>query len=265
MFENTYLVTNKLETFTHADVDAAETALGTRFPDGYREYVTTLGKGDYCGYLDVFPPKRIVANQLENKPPLEEFCELWDGSEFGITPERLAKAIIVATTMDGDSVIFEPGLPESVYVLPESEEVVYKAGSTLLAGLDWLCKPRCSSAFRYFSSRLDRKHEPLPKVVRLSLDHFRDWITAVGEYDHLDLYWNDNPGVSLEMYRLLEGRMDLVAPELGEVTAFYKSFSGYVSASIDGAGNVDAQVVHDADQSNDTLTQIVNYLRSKAA
>ncbi len=61
MFENTYLVTDKLETFTHEDVDAAEAALGTRFPDGYREYVTTLGKGEYCGFLWTYDPS-VVAN-----------------------------------------------------------------------------------------------------------------------------------------------------------------------------------------------------------
>ena len=38
MFENTYLVTDELETYSHAEADAAEAALGTRFSDGYREF-----------------------------------------------------------------------------------------------------------------------------------------------------------------------------------------------------------------------------------
>ena len=109
LFADTYLVTDKLETYSHEDVDAAEAALGTRFPDGYREYVTTLGKGEYCDYIHVYPPEQIVNNQRGEKPPLEEFCHSWDGSEFGITPERLAKAIVVGNLMDGDWIIFEEG------------------------------------------------------------------------------------------------------------------------------------------------------------
>ena len=150
-------------------------------------------------------------------------------------------------------------------MLPESEDIIYKAGPTLLDALTWLYKPISLSQFRYFDSRLNQQHEPTPTKLHLSLDNFRDWLVALGGYEHLEEKWNDNPGISLEMYRLLDGRMDLVAPELGEVTAFYKSFSGYVSASIDGGGDVHAQVVHDANQSSDTLTEIVDYLRSRAA
>ena len=50
LFTDTYLVTNKLETYSDAAVDTAEAQLGTRFPVGYREYVTTLGKGEYCDF-----------------------------------------------------------------------------------------------------------------------------------------------------------------------------------------------------------------------
>ncbi len=63
MFDNTYLVTDKRTTFSEAEVDAAETQLGTRFPEGYREYMTRLGVGEYCGYINVFPPQTIADNQ----------------------------------------------------------------------------------------------------------------------------------------------------------------------------------------------------------
>lgn len=265
MFENTYLVTDKLSTSSADEVDAAEAQLATSLPAGYPEYVTTLGKGEYCGYINVFSPTIIVNNQLGKKPPLEEFCHLWDGAEFGITPERLAKAILIATSIDGDWVVFEAGVPDAVYVLPESEEVIYKAGPTLMDALTWLYEPQGRPRFRYFDSGIDQKPEALPTNLRLSLDKFRDWLVALGGYDHLEETWNDNPGVSMEMYRLLEGRMDLIAPELGHIMAFYKSFGGCVWASVDGGGRVSAQFVHDADSSTDIMQQILDYLQSKVA
>ena len=268
MFENTYLVTDKLTTFSAAEVDAAEARLETQFPEGYREYMTAFGKGEYCSYLNVFAPQIIVQNQLGAKPPLEEFCDLWDGAEFGISPERLAKAILLASSMSRDWVVFEPGIPEAVYVLPESEDVIYKAGATLMDALTWLCEPNWPKhrpRFRYFNSGINQKREKLSHTLRLSLDKFRNWLVALGEYNHLEEIWDDNPGVSSEIYVLLKGRMDLVSSELGQIMAFYQSFGGYVSASVDGTGNVSAQVVHDADKSSDTMKQIVEYLQSRAA
>lgn len=258
-------MTDKLETYSHEEVDAAEAQLCTSFPDGYREYVTTLGKGEYCGYINVSSPQMIVKNQTGDKPPLLEFCNSWGGLEFGITPERLAEAILIATSIDGDWVVFEAGIPDAVYILPESEDLVCKAGVNLRDALDRTCQLGSRTKFRYFDSKISQKEELLPSPLRLSLDHFRDWITATGEYDHLDLHWNDNPGVSLEMYRLLEGRMDLVAPELGEVTAFYKSFGGYVMASAMSSSGAWAQLVHDAGKDTALMQKISEYLRSKAA
>ena len=69
LFANTYLVTDKLETYSHEEVDAAEAQLSTAFPVGYREYATSLGKGYYCGFIGVVAPKQIVKQQ-ETKPPL---------------------------------------------------------------------------------------------------------------------------------------------------------------------------------------------------
>lgn len=268
MFENTYLVTDKLATFSEEEVDAAEAQLGAIFPAGYRKYMTVLGKGDYCGIISVYPPQLIVKDYLGEKPMLEEFCNSWDAGETGVSPERVAKSFLVAASTWGDWVMSEPDAPDAVYVLPESGEVIYKAGATLMDALTWLCEPNWPKhrpCFRYFNSGIDQKREKLPHTLRLSLDKFRDWLLALGEYDHLEETWNDNPGVSLEMYSLLEGRMDLVAPELGQVMAFYKSFGGYISASVDGAGNVSAQLVHDVERSNNTLMQIMDYLQSKAS
>lgn len=65
MFENTYLVTDKLKTFSAAEVDAAEAQLGIRFPEGYREYMTRLGVGEYCNFVVIHDPANIVRNDLQ--------------------------------------------------------------------------------------------------------------------------------------------------------------------------------------------------------
>ena len=265
MFENTYLVTDKLATFTHADIDAAETELGTRFPDGYREYMTTFGKGEYCNYINVSTPQMIVKDQMGEKPPLQQFCNSWDGSEFGITPERLAKAILLGNSIDGDWIIFEAGLPDAVYVLPESEYIFYSGGLNLLDALDRTCKIGGRSEFRYFNSHINQKQASLPRAMRSSLEHFRDWVTAVGEYDHLDIQWDNTPSITLDMYTTLKLNMGMVAPELSNVVAFYKSFGGFIWAESLPDGGLYAELVHDADKDMALMQKILAYLRSKAA
>ncbi len=264
LFVDTYLVTDKLETYLESDVDAAEAQLGTRLPAGYREYVTTLGKGEYCRFLWMYNPLEIVRDRANRRTELEQYAHLWEDGFDILSEERLRECIVFGATIDADLTVFHPDAPDTVYELPRHDSTIYKIGQSLEEALAWYRRERLKINLGYFDSGLNQKGEPTPTNLCLSLDNFRDWLVALGGYTHLEERWNDNPGVSLDMYTALKMQMDMVAPELGEVMAFYNSFSGYVSASVDGIGRVDAQVVHDADQSNGTLTQIVDYLRSKA-
>ena len=43
------------------DVDQLEETFGIGFPDGYRDYVTTLGLGEYCNYIRIAMPDAIMS------------------------------------------------------------------------------------------------------------------------------------------------------------------------------------------------------------
>jgi hypothetical protein len=59
--DDIYVVTDRLETASAADVTQAEHQLGCRFPTGYAEYVQRLGRGSLNDLVRVMLPGRIVA------------------------------------------------------------------------------------------------------------------------------------------------------------------------------------------------------------
>lgn len=264
MFENTYLVTDKLSTSSTEDVDAAEAQLGVRFPVGYRDYVTRLGKGEYCGFVRMYAPSEIVDSRASRQSEFEDYAHRWEDGYDVLNKERLRECIVIGASIDADLIVFHPDAPDSLYDLPRHDSSIYHIGTSVGEAMVWYRRERLKIGFDYFESYITRQEASLPAFLNLSLGEFRDWLRALGGYDHLDEKMNSNPGVTLSDYLLMEGDLSQVAPELAEVEAFYKSFGGYVTAYVDGAGRVSARVVHDADQGTDLMRQIVEYLRSKA-
>ncbi len=77
MFDNVTVVGGPLVLSPSAEVDAAEAQLGTRFPTGYREYVTRFGEGVLGGsYIRIYPPRRILSganNLAEWRQRIDEY------------------------------------------------------------------------------------------------------------------------------------------------------------------------------------------------
>lgn len=150
-----YLVKDELTPRTEAEVDAAEDALGMRLPDGYREFVTTLGDGEVSGLLRVCPPddllrqQRFLANVLHSA---------WFYTEPNETMTRAyaMESVMVADTSEGDMVIFHPSTRQ-LHVLPRNDTRTHAVGPDLWALVDWfqdsgvLVNPH---PFRYFESEL---------------------------------------------------------------------------------------------------------------
>ena len=266
MFENTYLVTDKLITFSEEEVDAAEAQLGTRLPEGYQEYMARLGAGEYCGYINVFPPQTIVNNQLGGKPPLEEFCQSWDGTEFGLSAERLARANLLATSIDGDWVIFETGTFDAVYGLPRDEQVVVKAGTTFMDALTWLYEPEGRPRFRYFNSEIDQEYVPIPRNLTLSYEELRDWLLGLHRHDHVEEISRPNEASGNMTYALSVGaKVQIAQPnEEKHLMAYFKRFSGYVMCYTDLFGRLNLQIAYDPTAEDDTIQNMILFLDSKA-
>jgi len=54
------------------DVDELEHTLGVVFPAGYREFVTTLGLGEYCNYIRIAMPDAIISGCRDSQKFLDE-------------------------------------------------------------------------------------------------------------------------------------------------------------------------------------------------
>ena len=139
MFENIVVKGTIVDTASQAGVSAAELALGTRFPAGYREYITRFGRGVLGGtYIRIYIPGRIVAERAEWRARIDEYW-FWDDGAPVLTKERALECIVFSDTLDGDELIFHPCAPDTIYVLLRQADTIYVAGVGLPAAIEWMC------------------------------------------------------------------------------------------------------------------------------
>jgi hypothetical protein len=143
MFENITVIGSPLVLSTPAEVDAAESHLGIRFPTGYREYVTKFGEGVLGGsYIRIYPPHRILGgtsnNLLQWRQRISAYW-FWDLGRDVLTKEEALQSVIIGDTLDGDELIVHPSKPERVFVLPRNRHKIYVAGDGLPEAIEWLC------------------------------------------------------------------------------------------------------------------------------
>jgi len=178
-FADLYLVSDKLRHIEQGLVDKLEGRLGFPLPAGYADFVTTLGIGTYCGLLRVYEPQRIL-DELEKEcnrrdesyrgsaAPLvwtgHEF-ESWDEQYFWeaglevLSKEQILSSILFADTIDGDNIIFNPDIPDRLFVLPRDDDSIYWVPESFKNPLLWRSQKgivRRPPEFRYFESWRDR-------------------------------------------------------------------------------------------------------------
>jgi len=140
---------------TDEEVNAAEAALGVRFPDGYREYVKELGYGTYNVFLRVYLPSRLLRERRQWRDRIREYW-FWDEGPLLLTQARALECIVLADTMNGDDLIYHPSDPATLYVLPRHKERVFRAGTDLYSAVKWMLGSGklMRSKLRYFESEL---------------------------------------------------------------------------------------------------------------
>ena len=142
MFESIRVIGGPLRPSSAADVKAAETQLGVRFPTGYREYVTRFGEGVLGGaYIRIYPPHRILAGPNNVGEWRERIREYWQWEEAGrvLTKQEALEGVIIGDTVAGDELVVHPSNPDRIMVLPHDSETIYVAGNGLQAVIEWLC------------------------------------------------------------------------------------------------------------------------------
>lgn len=128
----------KLTLASDEDVDFAETIMKVVFPDGYKEYVTTLGHGEYCNFIRIDMPKDILFGYKKYRTFLDEYW-FWEIGEHILSKEKAIECVKIGDTDHGDVIIFHPSNSNELFILPHEDDMLYSIGRNLYEAIDWLC------------------------------------------------------------------------------------------------------------------------------
>jgi len=158
VFANLYLVTDKLQTISPHEIDALERTLGLSLPEGYYEYMTTLGVGTYCDLLRVYEPRRVLEESEKMRNLWRDYC-FWEAGREILSKEQILEAIIFADTEVGDNVVLSTDMPDRLFVLPRDDDTVYWVPENFRNPLLWRSQDGIvhrPPEFQYFESWRDR-------------------------------------------------------------------------------------------------------------
>jgi hypothetical protein len=137
-FEDVYLVSDKLVLTTQLELDELEAWLGAPLPCGYATFMTSLGNGSYCDFMNVLAPEQIREVCEERREFVREYyLQFWEGNEDILPFDEAVKGVRFAATDDGDEVFYCPGDAPQLIVLPRHDDVVYWLESGFEDPLHW--------------------------------------------------------------------------------------------------------------------------------
>ncbi len=116
-FDDIYLVSLDIQPVTHAEVEALQSALGLPLPVGYVEFITRFGEGLYCDFFRILSPKETLERALEVRRWWQERW-FFESPESLLTQEQAVSGFMIASSIDGDQIVFYPPQPEKLYILP---------------------------------------------------------------------------------------------------------------------------------------------------
>jgi hypothetical protein len=134
---NIHLINHNLVLASAEEVTQLEQQLGAKMPDGYQEFVTTLGLGILKDAVRIYMPNRISRE-------LNEFQQRWDEYWFCdkgrdiLSKEKAMESIIIADTIIGDELVFHPLQPNKLYILPHNSDQIFEPGSNLDEAIEWI-------------------------------------------------------------------------------------------------------------------------------
>jgi hypothetical protein len=135
-FADVYLVSTDLLLATLSEIEALEQELAIKVPPGYTEFMTTLGFGEYCYNLVVYPPQQILSEYRAAQASWQDYY-FWEDSADVLTKEEIIQSIIFGQSFDGDKIIFCPAKPSQLFVLPRHDLDIYSIPSNFFEPLEW--------------------------------------------------------------------------------------------------------------------------------
>lgn len=127
-----------------AEVSEMELRMGTRFPTGYRDFMTTLGEGNLgSDCICVYPPWEINnKTQAEWRERVSDYWN-WDRSAKVLNKEKALECVLIGSSCDGE-IVFHPSEPDRLYILSQDSPQIHRVGPGLFAALDQLLGSRIS-------------------------------------------------------------------------------------------------------------------------
>lgn len=241
-FEDIYRAGSRLELASAEDVADAESALGTRLPRGYPEFLTTLGTGEINGWLRLYMPSKIL-NELEFFQSVMQDFFTWDRERSALSQARAAECIPMADTGWGDWIAFHPADPDTLFSLPRNDDAISRIGEGFEEALDWLCESGALApalSFRYF--------EPT------TMSGMWDLCAPAGT--------TDASSIAAGLAAMAPPDRTLVHPKYPHesVTFFYRQASAFVSLREDSFGDVIANLSFDRENKAPLVPRIVQHL-----
>lgn len=213
-----FVVSDRLETVSAAEVAEAERELGCRFPIGYAEYVQRLGAGALDDLLRVFLPDQILEGLADWRDTKDEFW-FWDDPKSATDKATVLATIPLADTENGDELCFHPGDPDTVIVLRRDQDRAHSVGSGLSGAIDWvftsgeLQRPGGPAAFEPYARRRYVRHQTERGA---NLAEVRDALLELGVHALVD---QPDDHYAVVYVPAIKGRVKLMRLDTGEVDA----------------------------------------------
>lgn len=154
MFDDVYLVSEKLVLISQAELNELQAWLAAPLPRGYREFMTTLGLGTYCDFMQVLAPSRIREAREERQEFVRQYyLDFWGEKEGSPSLDDVVAGVCFASTIDGDEVYYLTDR-DRMFVLPRHDDVVFWLEAGFEDPLVWRSSVRRANVyrppFRYF-------------------------------------------------------------------------------------------------------------------
>jgi len=119
------LIDDDLDLIAPDVLDGVERLIVCGLPADYRAIMGTFGVGTYCGFISFLHPSEIPQQTESLRRIWAENSEFfWPQSDPVLSLDLALQSFVLATTIDGDEIIFCPPAQSNLFVLPRHEDAI---------------------------------------------------------------------------------------------------------------------------------------------
>jgi hypothetical protein len=152
-FEDIYRVSPKRKDVKEAEINAFEKKWGIKLPEDFRMVLKELGPGQFSYCLNIFWPQQMSKDHELYVKTMREAPEYY-WKESKLTQKEALNSVHVASSSDGDFIVYHPGSNSGFFILPRHSETIEKLGSKFVKVVDWFANSK--TKFKWFCTLKDR-------------------------------------------------------------------------------------------------------------